>query len=165
MGMFDRGEIMGWCFLIMGLASCTGSIARARVCVCVLWCSFYWPFFSDYSLLAFSKAPANGNLFMGWIQEVFSSDIEILFCLNFKLGRDHRKHDDTIECLDQIQNLKFILGLVIVNKLCDSLAWQKSKRDDAMTTKDQRDKLISFREPSVSSQIFLSSSNSPEIWT
>lgn len=102
---------------------------------------------------------------MGWIQEVFSSDIEILFRLNFKVGRDHRKRDDTIECLDQIQNLKFILGLVIVNKLCDSLAWQKSKRDDAMMTKDQRDKLISFREPSVSSQIFLSSSNSPEIRT
>lgn len=102
---------------------------------------------------------------MGWIQEVFSSDIEILFRLNFKLGRDHRKRDDTIECLDQIQNLKFILGLVIVNKLCDSLAWQKSKRDDAMMTKDQRDKLISFREPSVSSQIFFSSSNSPEIRT
>lgn len=144
MGMFDRGEIMGWCFLIMGLASCTGSIAR-------VWCSFYWPFFLDYSLLAFSKASANGNLFMGeggiawkgWIQEVFSSDIEILFYLNFKLlCRDDQtwRHNRTPRS-NSNSNLKFI-QLIVVNKLFPTLWFSGpkiSKRDNATTTQDQRD--------------------------
>lgn len=60
--MFDRGEIMGWCFLIMGLASCTDSIP----------CVFFLPAVL-LRLFAprFSKAPANGNLFMGYSTGIF----------------------------------------------------------------------------------------------
>lgn len=105
----------------MGLASCTGSIAR-------VWCSFYWPFFLDYSLLAFSKASANGNLFMGeggsrergGFKRCFSLILKYYSSLILSSSVETIKRDDTIERPDRIRNLKFI-QLIVVNKLFPTL--------------------------------------------
>lgn len=78
-----------------------------------VWCSFYWPFFFWIIRSAFSKAPANGNLFM----------------------KGSRKRGGFKRYFRPI--LKYYSILILTSILRGSLYWEKLKRDDTIERPDQ----------------------------